>query len=627
MANFFEDNDDLRFLFEHLDLREIAAVQEEGHDDRPHPGPLPEGEGMGAAYAPLDVDDAIDNYRRVLNICGDVAGNMIAPRAERVDREGNALNADGTVTLGGAVRENLKALAQADLMGFTLPRRYGGLNCPNVIYTMAIEMVSRADASLMNLFGLQGIGETINAFADPQIKEDYLPRFCHGKVTAAMALTEPDAGSDLQAVGLRAWQDEDGQWRLTGVKRFITNGCGEVVLTLARSEPEIKDGRGLSLYLTERGPRIKVRHLEEKLGIHGSPTCELVYDDAPAKLIGERQLGLIRYVMSLMNGARLGVAGQALGIAEAAFRVARQYAHTRKQFGVAIEKLPAVADMVAEMRVSLEAARALVYETSRVCDLENNNLRVLETDPPADKDELKRRKGDARVWKRLNGMLTPMSKYYASEMSVRVANDALQVLGGSGYMTDYPVERHLRDARITTIYEGTSQMQIVAAVRGVCSGALEKRLEELEQFEHFDKSLHELQQKLIEGKKLILQGIGFVKERGVEYMDLYGRRLVDAGITVLVGHLLLQQAAAKRPGTRADALPSVGTRPGPLPQSPHPGPLPRGEGGNEHKKLVARRFIDTGLATAERDIRVLCRGDTSVLTDFEALAGPPIAAS
>ncbi|UCD30528.1 MAG: acyl-CoA dehydrogenase family protein, partial [Planctomycetota bacterium] len=466
------------------------------------------------------------------------------------------------------------------------------LNCPNLIYTMAIEIISRADTSLMNLFGLQGIAETIYAFADDDIRKEYLPRFANGELTGAMALTEPDAGSDLQAVGLKAWQDEDGQWRLTGVKRFITNGCGDILLTLARSEPEVKDGRGLSLYLAEKGPRIKVRHLEHKLGIHGSPTCELVYDDAPAKLIGERQRGLISYVMSLMNGARVGIAAQSLGVAEAAYCSARAYAHTRKQFGVSIEKLPAVAEMVADMKIAIEAARALVYETSRVCDLENNNLRVMEFNPPTDKDELKRRRGDSRNFKRLNGMLTPMSKYYASEMSVRVANDAIQVLGGSGYMTDYPVERHLRDARITTIYEGTSQLQIVAAVRGVCSGAFEKRIEEFEQTEYDDELLQGFKEKLIEGKELVLKGITVVKEQGGDYMDLFGRKLVDSACTVVIGHLLCRQAAD-----------------------------------NERKRFVAQRFIETNLPTICRDIDLVCSQDRSVLEHYEAIAGPPITAS
>lgn len=579
MPNFFTDNDHIQFLFEHMDLAEIAAVQEDNFVNRG---------GPGVDDAPVDAPDAIDNYRRVLNIVGDLAGNFIAPRAEQVDIDGNQLNDDGTVTLGKGVQENLQALKQADVMGFTLPRQYGGLNCPNLVYTMAIEMVSRADASLMNIFGLQGIAETINAFADDTIKGEYLPRFADGGLTGAMVLTEPDAGSDLQSVSLRAWQDSDGQWRLTGVKRFITNGCGEILLTLARSEPDMKDGRGLSLFLSERNPRIRVRHLEHKLGIHGSPTCELVYDDSPAKLIGERQRGLITYVMALMNGARVGIAAQSLGIAEAAFRVARKYATTRKQFGVAIEKLPAVAELVADMKVAIEAARALVYETSRVCDLENNNLRVLEFLKPTDPDELKRRRGDSRTYKRLNGMLTPMSKYYASEMCQRVAMESIQVLGGSGYMTDYPVERHLRDARITTIYEGTSQLQIVAAVRGVSSGAFEKRVEELEARTYADEQLNALKQKLADGKALVLKGIEFVKSKGVEYTDLHGRRLVDSAIAVLIGHLLLQYADC-----------------------------------DEHRRAVAKRFIETHEPKIRCDIDRVCSGDTAPLSEYLALAGPP----
>ncbi len=518
---------------------------------------------------------------------------ITSPRAEQIDHEGNTLNEDGTVTLHPLVQRNLKDLTRADLMGFTLPRKYGGLFCPNLIYTMANEIVSRADASLMNIFGLQGIAETIHAFADDKIRDEYLPRFARGEVTGAMVLTEPDAGSDLQAVSLRAWQDEDGNWRLNGVKRFITNGCGEILLTLARSEPDVKDGRGLSLFLNERSPRIKVRHLEEKLGIHGSPTCELVFDDAPGKLIGERQLGLIRYVFSLMNGARVGIAAQSLGIAEAAFRVARRYAHTRKQFGVSIEQLPAVAELVTDMRVHIEAARALTYATSRVCDIEYNNLRVLETLPPTDPAEAKRRKELSRTLKRLNGMLTPMSKYYASEMCVKVASDAIQVLGGSGYMRDYPVERHLRDARITTIYEGTSQLQIVAAVRGVCSGAFEKYADEFEQKAPADPALAPLAATLVEARQLLAKGTAFAKERGGAYVDLYGRKLVDCAIAIIVGHLFLSQAAANE--------------------------------GGDHKKAVAKRFIQTHLPTIRRDVELICSGDLSPLDQYTTLAGalPP----
>jgi 3-(methylthio)propanoyl-CoA dehydrogenase len=579
MADFFTDNDDIQFLFNHMGLAEIAALQEDGFVGAKG--------GPGADYAPRDAADAIDNYRRILTIVGEIAGECVAPRAEQIDREGNTHNEDGTVTLHPLVQRNITDLARADLMGFTLPRKYGGLNCPNLVYTMANENISRADASLMNIFGLQGIAETINAFADDKIKDQYLPRFAKGEVTGAMVLTEPDAGSDLQAVSLRAWQDEEGTWRLNGVKRFITNGCGEILLTLARSEPDSKDGRGLSLFLNERSPRIRVRHLEEKLGIHGSPTCELVFDDAPGKLVGERQLGLIRYVFSLMNGARVGIAAQSLGIGEAACRVARRYAYTRKQFGVSIERLPAVAELVTDMRIHLEAARALNYETSRVCDLEYNNLRILETAPPGDPAEAKRRKELARTLKRLNGMLTPMSKYYSSEMCVKVASDAIQVLGGSGYMRDYPVERHLRDARITTIYEGTSQLQVVAAVRGVCSGAFEKYVDEFEQTAYADVALSALAAKLVEGRQLVTKAIAFTKEIGATYMDLYGRKLVDSAIAIIAGHLFLGQAAL-----------------------------------NDRKKAVARRFIATHLPNIRRDVELICSGDRSPLEEYATLAGP-----
>lgn len=575
MGNFFLDNEDIRFLFDHIDLREVAAAQEayalNGDAD----------------YVPADVDDAVDNYRRVLEIVGQVAADVIAPHAETVDREGNTLNEDGTVTLHPLVRENLRRMAQADLMGFTLPRKYGGLNCPNIIYTMATEIVSRADASFMNLFGLQGIAETINAFADEGIKNEVLPRFACGEVTGAMVLTEPDAGSDLQAVRLRAYQDEQGVWRLNGVKRFITNGCGEILLVLARSEPEIHDGRGLSLFITERCESVRVRHLEQKLGIHGSPTCELVFEDTPARLIGERQRGLITYVMALMNGARVGIAAQSLGIAEAAFRLARIYAHTRRQFGVAIERLPAVAELVTEMKIAVEAARALTYETSRICDLENNNLRILETVKDLPAEEQKRRKQLSRTLKRINGMLTPMSKYYASEMCVQVSNDAIQVLGGSGYMKDYAAERYLRDARITTIYEGTSQLQIVAAVRGVASGSFESYTADHENRTYEDSQLEELKQRLIEARKRIQEAVQFAKAQPTAFLDLAGRRLVDSAIIVIVGHLLLGQAAA-----------------------------------NDRKRRVARRFIDTRLPMLEMHCRQILGGDTSPLDDYDVLAGP-----
>ena len=577
MANFFTDNEDIQFLFEHIDLAELARIQE---DDFVH------AHSGQCDYAPADAADAVDNYRRILEIIGEVGGEMIAPNAEQIDIEGNTLNEDGTVTLHPLVQQNLDRLTQADMMGFTLPYKYGGLNCPNLVYTMATEIVSRADCSLMNLFGLQGIAETIYAFANDELKDEVLPRFARGEVTGAMVLTEPDAGSDLQAVRLRAYQDDEGNWYLNGVKRFITNGCGEILLVLARTEPEIADGRGLSLLYTERSERIKVRHLENKLGIHGSPTCELVFSDAPAKLVGERQRGLITYVLALMNGARVGIAAQSLGVAEAAYRLARTYAHSRQQFGGPIERLPAVAEMVTDMKIHLEAARALTYETSRVCDHENNNLRLLEWGQ-LDKDEKKRRKQLSRSFKRLNAMLTPMSKYYASEMACTVADTAIQVLGGSGYMKDYPAERYLRDARITTIYEGTSQLQLVAAVRGVSSGAFETWTADYDEKKYGDPVLDELASRLAEAKQQVAEAIAFVKAQGISYLDLSSRRLVDAALIVIIGHLFLSQAT-----------------------------------GSERKKSVARRFITREIPVLQMNCRQILSGDTSPLEQYAELAGP-----
>jgi alkylation response protein AidB-like acyl-CoA dehydrogenase len=575
VANYFLDNEDILFLFDHYDLASLARVHERGT------------ENGDADFVPIDEQDAVDNYRHVLEIVGQVSADTLAPNAEDVDLEGNILNPDGTVTLNPRVRENLLRMRQADLMGFTLPRKYGGLNCPSLIYTMANEMVSRADASFMNIFGLQAIGETVYAFADNEIKDDVLPRFASGDVTGAMVLTEPDAGSDLQAVRLRAYQDENGNWFLNGVKRFITNGCGEILLTLARSEPAIDDGRGLSLFISERSDKIKVRHLENKLGIHGSPTCELVYEDAPAKLVGERQRGLITYVWALMNGARVGVAAQSLGIGEAAYRLARTYAHTRHQFGKPIEKLPAVAEMVTDMKIAIEAARALTYEATLNCDLEMNYQRIpIALADQLGKDELKQFKQQARTLKRMNSMLTPMTKYYASEMCCRVADTAIQVLGGSGYMKDYAAERYLRDARITTIYEGTSQLQVVAAVRGVVSGTFENWLKQPEAVRYDIALLNDLKEQLIAGKQQLLEAVRFTKERSTDFLDLSGRRLVDGAIAIIVGHLFLGQAAK-----------------------------------NERKQRVARRFIETEMPRLQMNCRLVMSADAAPLEEYELLAG------
>ena len=596
MPNFYADNDDIRFLFKHIDLGALAKLCEEDFK-------------FASQFdsAPAGADEAIRNYEMVLDSLGQLSGDFIAPRAESVDREGSTLNADGSVSYAKGIAESIDKLAKAEVMGFTLPHRFGGINFPNLVYSMATEIVSRADASLMNIFGLQGIAGTIEAFASEEIKQKYLHDFAAGKITGAMVLTEPDAGSDLQAVKLRAFQDNNGNWLLHGVKRFITNGCGEVLLVLSRSEPDRSGGLGLSLFVCERGPTVHIRRLEDKLGIHGSPTCEIFFDNTPCQLIGERQRGLVTYVMALMNGARIGIAGQSLGIAESAYRIARDYASSRKQFGMAIQKLPAVRDLLIDMKIAIEAGRAMLYETSRVVDINICFERQLELNPPADKAKLKSLKEQSRRFDRLASMLTPMSKYMCSEMANRVAYDSIQVLGGSGYMRDYAVERHTRDARITTIYEGTSQLQIVAAVRGVCSGTAEKYLAELAQKE-YDPELKDLLAKLAEGTKQLFSAVAFVKQQGADYMDLYGRPLVDIAMDLIVGYLFCDYASTKvEMDVAVEDSDEAKEQMMPM---------------KKRKALVARRFITRNSPKNAAITQLICSGDKSSFTDFAALVGP-----
>ncbi|MCG8568699.1 MAG: acyl-CoA dehydrogenase family protein, partial [Spirochaetes bacterium] len=399
-------------------------------------------------YAPQNIQDAKDSYQRILEIVGDLSGNFIAPLAAEVDEQG-AHYENGEVTYAKGTQEALDVLTKADLMGFTLPRKFGGLNCPVTIYSMAIEMVSRADAALMNLFGLQDIAETVNKFADENIKELFLPRFCNGEVTGSMALTEPDAGSDLQAVQLKAFQDEDGKWYLNGVKRFITNGCGQISLVLARSEEGTKDGRGLSMFLYERDEHMIIRRIENKLGIHGSPTCELQFNNAPAILIGKRKMGLIRYVMSLMNGARLAIAAQGLGIAEAAYQEAYKYAEERVQFKQSIKEFLPVSEMLANMRLKIEAGRTLLYETSKIVDIKDG-LEELIKEHPEKSNELR---PQLKRYTNYAALFTPLAKAYNTEIANEVAYDGIQIHGGTGFMKEFNAERHYRDARITNIYE------------------------------------------------------------------------------------------------------------------------------------------------------------------------------
>ena len=525
--NFFLDNPDLLFRFESLDLARAVELREDGFK-----------EAHEFAYAPADIDDARDSYRRVLELAGDIAAEYVAPRAEGVDRIGSRL-VEGEVCYPAPMAESLERLRQADLMGMTLPRRYGGLSLPVSIATMVIEMISRADASLMNVFGLQDIGETINKFASEEIKAAYLPRFSSGKVTGSMALTEPEAGSDLQNVQLKAHLGEDGRWYLTGVKRFITNGCGEISLVLARSEAGTTDARGLSLFLYEREEHMKIRRIEDKLGIHGSPTCEMQFDQAPALLVGERRRGLITYVASLMDGARLGIGAQAVGIAEAAYQAAEKYSRERVQFGAPIRRLPAVAAMLADMSTTVKAARALLYETALIVDLKEGLEREAERYPEKAKDlraELKR-------MSRLAGLFTPLCKAFCAEAANRIAYDSLQIHGGSGYMRDYAVERHMRDARITNIYEGTTQLQVVAAIGGVLSGTLAERLEEYEGAEL--EAVPEMRERIHGARRALETAVAHVRSvQDPQFRDFQAGRLVAMAADVVCSSLLARDTIA-----------------------------------------------------------------------------------
>ncbi len=531
MSNFYKDNPDIAKVIDALDLTEVATLLENDFAF-----------AKEYDFAPTSAEDAIDNYKRALDVCGDICGNRIAPTAEETDRVGNILNEDGTVTYAPGIKLAVDLLGRSGLSGCTIPYYLGGLNMPCTILTAANDIVSRADAALMNIFGLQGIAETINSFASEEIKKQYVPKLCNGTYTGAMVLTEPDAGSDLQSVKTIAYQDGAGNWFVNGVKRFITNGCGDVLLVLARTEPEFSDGRGLSCLLVEKGPRVKVRRLEHKLGINGSPTCELVFDNAPAKLIGQRKRGLITYVMALMNGARVGISAQGTGIGEASYRAARDYAASRKQFGVTIDTFPALRELMSDMSVDLQAARILAYYSSKCVDLENGLTRKFEAKKGTPEAMAVRPR--MKQYAAFNKMLTPMAKYYASEMSMRVSNGAVAVLGGSGYMKDYPVERYLRDARITSIYEGTSQLQVVAAIAGVMGGLVKDVVADVltdVDTSAFTAELAEIT--ALQGE--LEKAIEFVKNHpdGKMYHDLHARELVDAAIAVVVGALFVRFAA------------------------------------------------------------------------------------
>ncbi len=524
MDNFYLDTPDFKFQFEHPLMEKIIRLKENDFEDKDK-----------YDYAPVNVKDTIDSYDKTMEVVGDICANVIAPNAESVDKEGGARLVNGHVEYAKGTAENYEALYKAGLIGMSLPRKYSGLNFPMIPYVMAAEMVSRADASFTNIWGLQDCAETIREFADEDQKMRYLPRFNQEGATAAMVLTEPDAGSDLQAVQLKAEYDEEkGVWLLNGVKRFITNGDADIALVMARSEPGTTDARGISLFIYDRSSdAVTVRHLEHKLGIIGSPTTELVFKDAPAELLGKRKFGLIKYVMALMNSARLGIGAQSVGIAEAAYREAVKYANEREQFGSKILKFPQVYEMLTNMKAQLDGIRALLYETTRYVDITKAY------------DDLKNSKGldkeqrmDMKKYSKLADVFTPLIKLFGSEYANSIAYDSLQIHGGTGFTTDFPIERIYRDARITSIYEGTSQLQVIAAIRGVTTHVFSSAIEEYNA--SLDDSYNEYKTKLEKLTKDYNDAIEFVTSKSNnEILEFHSRRLVEMAGNIIITYLLL----------------------------------------------------------------------------------------
>ena len=522
MANFFSDNKDLQFHLNHPLMKRIVELKERGYADKGK-----------YDYAPVDFEDAMDSYRRVMDICGEICGDVIAPNAEGVDHEGPKVVDDHVVYAPGTA-QNIEALNKAGLFGLTLPRKYEGLNFPLPLFVMANEMVARADAGFENIWGLQDCAETLNEFASEEIKAKYLPRVSRGE-TCAMDLTEPDAGSDLQAVMLKAhWDEEKQTWLLNGVKRFITNGDGHISLVLARSEEGTADARGLSMFVYDRANMaVKVRRIENKLGIKGSPTCELVFTNAPAELVGDRKMGLIKYVMSLMNAARLGIGAQSTGLSEAAYREALKYAHERKQFGKPIIEFPAVFEMLSNMKAKLQASRAMLYETTRFVSIykELTHISKERKLTPEERAEMKE-------YTRMADAFTPLLKLMSSEYCNQLAYDAIQIFGGSGYMKDYPIERIYRDARNTNIYEGTSQLQVVAAIRHVTTGTYLAKIKEYEALAHAPE-LDNTYKKLVAMREQYEQAVEKVTSSGNnETIDFHARRMVEMAGHIILSHLL-----------------------------------------------------------------------------------------
>ena len=487
-------------------------------------------------YAPVSYDDAIENYKRIVEITDEVAKNIIEPNSESVDLEGPHLE-NNRMIYASKTYENLDATRKAGLWGITMPRRFGGLNLPMTVFSMLSELVSAADSGFQNVWSLQSCIDTLYEFGTPEQQAKYIPRICAGE-TMSMDLTEPDAGSDLQHVMLKATQDADGTWRLNGVKRFITNGDSDIHLVLARSEEGTRDGRGLSMFIYDkRDGGVDVRHIENKLGIHGSPTCELVYKNAKAELCGDRRLGLIKYVMSLMNGARLGIAAQSVGLEQEAYDQAVSYARDRKQFGEAIINFPAVYDMLSRMKAKLDASRAILYQTSRYVDI-YKTLEDISRERKLTGDERK----EMKKYSRLADAFTPLGKGMTSEFANQSAYDCVSVHGGSGFIMEYKAQRLLRDARIFSIYEGTTQLQVVAAIRYITNGTYLNIMKEM-LAEEVSEAVKPLLDRIANCVDLYAEAVDKVKaDNDQAEHDFLGRRLYNMTGDIILSLLLLKDA-------------------------------------------------------------------------------------
>ena len=528
MANYYTDHPEIAFHLEHPLMKRLVELREKNYEDAKN----------GIDYAPVDYEDTIENYRRILDITGDVAANVIEPNSESVDLEGPHLENNRMIYASKTV-ENLEQTRKAGLYGVSMPRRFGGLNVPNVVFSMMSEVISAADAGFQNIWSLQSCIDTLYEFGSEEQRAEYIPRICKGE-TMSMDLTEPDAGSDLQRVMLKATFDEkENCWRLNGVKRFITNGDSDIHLVLARSEEGTKDGRGLSMFIYDkRNGGVDVRHIEHKLGIHGSPTCELTYKNAKAELCGDRKLGLIKYVMALMNGARLGIAAQSVGVEQEAYNEGLAYARERAQFGEKIIHFPAVYDMLSRMKAKLDAGRSLLYMTARYVDL-YKSLEDIQRDrklTPEERNEMKQ-------YSKLADAFTPLAKGMNSEYASQNAYDAISIHGGSGFIMEYKSQRLYRDARIFSIYEGTTQLQVVAAIRYVTNGTYLQVIRDMMQSKVSD-AMKPLKARIAPLVDLYEQAVNYVKEQGNQDVhDFLARRLYDMTAELIMSLLIMDDAS------------------------------------------------------------------------------------